>query len=88
MQKKITKQEDEINNDVEKIEKNIPKNVFNIDFREDIKTDDIAYRIAINEVMLEILCGKSSHLYNKLNHKGLISSELTAMIIYVEMTMV
>ena len=75
---KITKQEDEINNDVEKIEKNIPKNVFNIDFREDIKTDDIAYRIAINEVMLEILCGKSSHLYNKLNHKGLISSELTA----------
>lgn len=28
--------------------------------------------------MLEILCGKSSHLYNKLNHKGLISSELTA----------
>ena len=28
--------------------------------------------------MLEILCGKSSHLYNKLNYKGLISSELTA----------
>ena len=61
-----------------KIEKNIPKNVFNIDFREDIETNDIAYRIALNEVMLEILCGKSSHLYNKLNYKGLISSELTA----------
>ena len=75
---KITKQEDEINNDIEKIEKNIPKNVFNIDFREDIETNDIAYRIALNEVMLEILCGKSSHLYNKLNYKGLISSELTA----------
>ena len=57
---------------------NIPKNVFNIDFREDIETNDIAYRIALNEVMLEILCGKSSHLYNKLNYKGLISSELTA----------
>ena len=52
--------------------------MFNIDFRENIKTNDIAYRIALNEVMLEILCGKSSHLYNKLNHKALISSELTA----------
>lgn len=75
--KKMRKPEDEINNDLEKVTDDIPKTIFNIDFRENIETEDIGRRIALNEVMLEILLGKSSHLYNKLNREGLISGELT-----------
>ena len=75
---KIYKQKDEINNDVEKTEDDIPKSIFNIDFREDINTEDTAYRIALNTIMLEILCGKSSYFYNKLNETALVTGELTA----------
>lgn len=70
--------EDSPNNDVEKLNMDVPKDIFNIDFRESIATDSISKRIALNEILLEILCGKSSHLCSSLTEKGLISDGLTA----------
>ena len=56
---KITKQEDEINNDVEKIEKNIPKNVFNIDL---ISSELTADYLCGNDYGLRIIGGESNNI--------------------------
>lgn len=51
---------------------NVGQNIFNIGFKETQFSDTIIDRINETKILLDIICGRSSKLYNEMYNKGII----------------